>query len=678
MNILLKKIHMENFKIFQSQTIDFSELTKIFAQNYSGKSSIADAFTWVLFGKSSTGNSEGKQFRPRRYDENGVDIDRVLVVVELLLNVDGRDILIRKTQKQNWVRKRGSEVETYEGDSNIYHWNEVEVKETEHKKRVAEIIDEELFKMITNPHAFVGKKQDEQRKFLVEKVAMITDEEVFDTNEKFAELQAMIGNNTLEEIKAINKKALQGYKEQQESIPIRIDEVSKSIVELDFSAKELQLNSLKEQLAEVELKISDTSKSYEEVGKLKTEIAEIKTKISSIEWEEKNKLDTSKKEITNKLDNVNYSISNMVNKQKKYDQDILLSESSIEANEKLLSRLKEDYTTEKNRAMDENSCTCPVCQQEFPEDKKVKMQEDFQSNKDAKLLDINRNGASVNTIIKNEKSRLEELNKQLVEVKSEIERLTPLKETLINELNSKPTEVNLSANKEYQDFKATLSALEFSLSDTLENLKDTDTLKANLNAQKQEIQSQIEIVQGVIASKKTIDDAKDRVVELKEELVQATIQAAKCERILLLLEDFEKAKMDLLSERINSKFKVVKWKLFHTQKNGGVENVCVCMINGSQYGENTTSTTERLMAGLDIVSTLQDIHNTNAPIWIDNAESYNDFNIPKMDCQMVLIKVAEPIYEYMTDANGEKIMGADGKPIIAKVIYDGSLVVEHN
>lgn len=640
MNIILKKIHMENFKIFQNQTIDFSELTKIFAQNYNGKSSIADAFTWVLFGKSSTGNSEGKQFRPRRHDENGIDIDRVLVLVELLISVDGRDILIRKTQKQNWVRKRGSEVETYEGDSNIYHWNEVEVKETEHKKRVAEIIDEELFKMITNPHAFVGKKQDEQRKFLVEKVAMITDEEVFETNEKFTELQAMAGNNTLEEIKAINKKALQGYKDQRESIPIRIDEVSKSIVELDFSAKELQLNSLKEQLAEVELKISDTSKSYEEVGKLKTEIAEIKTKISSIEWEEINKLDTSKKEITNKLDNVNYSISNMVNKQKKYDQDILLSESSIEANEKLLSRLKEDYTTEKNRAMDENSCTCPVCQQEFPEDKKVKMQEDFQSNKDAKLLDINRNGASVKTTIKNEKSRLEEFNKQLVEVKSEIERLAPLKETLINELNSKPTEVNLSANKEYQDFKATLSALEFSLSDTLENLKDTDTLKANLNAQKQEIQSQIEIVQGVIASKKTIDDAKDRVVELKEELVQATIQAAKCERILLLLEDFEKAKMDLLSERINSKFKVVKWKLFHTQKNGGVENVCVCMINGSQYGENTTSTTERLMAGLDIVSTLQDIYNTNAPIWIDNAESYNDFNIPKMDCQLITLNVS--------------------------------------
>jgi hypothetical protein len=100
------------------------------------------------------------------------------------------------------------------------------------------------------------------------------------------------------------------------------------------------------------------------------------------------------------------------------------------------------------------------------------------------------------------------------------------------------------------------------------------------------------------------------------------------------------------------------------------------MIHGSAYGENTTSTTERLMAGLDIINTLQETYETKAPVWIDNAESYNDFNIPKMDCQMILLKVADPIYEYEIGADGKPVIGVDGNPIIEKVLYDGSLKVE--
>ena len=272
MNIILKAIHMENFKIFQDKKIVFSLLTKIFAQNYRGKSSIVDAFFWVLFGKSSTGNSEGKNFHPRR-QVDGVDIDRVPVVVELTLMVDDREIVIRKIQEQKWVRKRGNDFETYEGDGNSYFWNEVEVKETEHKKRVAEIIDEDLFKKITNPHAFVTMKQDEQKKFLTEKVAQITDNDVFSLG-GFDELRTLTEKNTLEEIKAINKKALAGYKDKQDKIPVQIAERSKDIKDVDFAEQELALSSLNEQLEAVETKMQDTGKAFEGVNSLRVEISE--------------------------------------------------------------------------------------------------------------------------------------------------------------------------------------------------------------------------------------------------------------------------------------------------------------------------------------------------------------------------------------------------------------------
>lgn len=641
--IILKSIHLENFKIFKNATFQFSQLTKIFGQNYRGKSSIVDSFFWVLFGKSSTGNSEGKQFQPRRYDENGVPIDHVDVVVELRLEVDGKPITIRKVQKQNWVRKRGAEIETYEGDTNEYFWNEVPVKESEHKKRVAEIIDEEVFKMITNPHAFVSKKQDEQRKFLVEKVAQITDQDVFALDSSFEELRSRMETEgrTIEEIKAINKKALQGYKQLQEQIPVRIDEVSKQIVDLDFAEQELALAAKKQELAEVEGKITDLSKAYEDVNKLKADITVYRSRMTEIENTEKDKLSKQRHELASKLDNITYNKLRKMQEQSNIQSEIKLLTEKISAWETTFETLGKRYAEEKARDFDETQNFCPICGKEFDEDKKAELLAKFEESKKATLHQINLDGKKLKEDIEKNKARLAELEQQLPSLTAEIEKLTEEETAVKAELAAIPAEIDLSGNSEYQDLKSSLTAHEYVLKDTLESLKDTDALKAKLNVQKAEIQSQIEVLQGVIATKQRIEDAKDRIEELREELRQATIKAAECEKLDFTIEQFEKAKMNLLSERINQKFKLVRWLLFRPQKNGGIEQVCIPMIHGSPYGENTTSTTERLMAGLDIINTLQEIYKIKAPIWVDNAESYNDFNIPKMDCQMILLNVSE-------------------------------------
>ena len=129
--------------------------------------------------------------------------------------------------------------------------------------------------------------------------------------------------------------------------------------------------------------------------------------------------------------------------------------------------------------------------------------------------------------------------------------------------------------------------------------------------------------------------------ELNQKLRQATNEVARCEKVLMMLENFEKSRTALLTERVNSHFKLVKWSFERQQKNGGVEQYCSCSINGTEYGDNTTSSTEKLMAGLDIISTLQEIYGVKAPIWIDNKESYNDWNVPQMDNQLVLLTVSD-------------------------------------
>lgn len=641
--IILKSIHLENFKVFKNITFTFSQLTKIFGQNYRGKSSIVDSFFWVLFGKSSTGNSEGKQFVPRRYDKDGVPIDFVDVVVELALEVDGKPVTVRKVQKQNWVRKRGAEVETYEGDTNEYFWNEVPVKESEHKKRVAELVDEEVFRLITNPHAFVSKKQDEQRKFLVEKVAQITDADVFSLDSSFSELRSKMeteGKN-LEEIKAINKKALQSYKQLQETIPVRIDETSKLIIDIDFAEQELALSVLKMQLSEIERKISDTSEAYGEVEEIKTEIAQLRFEMNEIENTEKTMLSKRKQELTSKLDGIAYNLLRKTQQKSTVQSEINLLTEKISAWETAFETLKKRYAEEKSKEFDESQNLCPVCGKEFDEDKKAELIAKFEEDKEAKKLQLNLDGKKIQKDIESSNARLTELEGQLSTLTAEIEKLTADETAVKEELSAIPTEIDLSDNTDYQGYKASILALENALAETQKSLADTDIIKAELTARKADIARQIEEVTKELGKKQSIEDARDRVEELREELRQATAKAAECERLDFIIEKFEKAKMNLLSERINQKFKLVKWQLFRTQKNGGIEQVCIPMVHGSPYGENTTSTTERLMAGLDIINTLQEIYEIKAPIWVDNAESYNDFNIPKLDCQMILLNVSE-------------------------------------
>lgn len=639
MNIILKKIHMENFKIFQNKTIVFSLLTKIFAQNYRGKSSIVDAFFWVLFGKSSTGNSEGKNFHPRR-QVDGVDIDRVPVIVELTLMVDDREIVIRKVQEQKWVRKRGNDFETYEGDGNSYFWNEVEVKESEHKKRVAEIIDEDLFKKITNPHAFATMKQDEQKKFLTEKVAQITDNDVFSLG-GFEELKILTDKNTLEEIKAINKKALAGYKDKQDKIPVQIAERSKDIVDTDFAEQELALSALKEQLSGVESKIQDTSKAYESVNSLKAEIAETKGKLADIERDEKRKIDNALRDANSNIQDMDVLIQRKTSLKERTEKDIILKESYIEGAEKHISSLQDAYKAAKEKEFDADSCTCPTCGQSLPEEGKQKHAAEFEKKKAEDVERLKNQGNAEFTQAKKDKADLAELKVQLSSITAEIEILSKQKAELSEKLAVLPQEVDLSGNKDYQELKANLATLEFSLTETTESLKDTDTLKDSLAEEKKGIQKQIDDVKAVLASKQHIEDAKERVAELHEELKQATIEAARCEKLSMTLENFEKSKTALLTERVNQHFKLVKWSFERQQKNGGVEQYCSCSVNGVEYGDNTVSTAQKLMAGLDVINTLQQIYGVKAPIFIDDKEHYNDKNIPEMGCQLIMLAVSD-------------------------------------
>ena len=259
-------------------------------------------------------------------------------------------------------------------------------------------------------------------------------------------------------------------------------------------------------------------------------------------------------------------------------------------------------------------------------------------------------------------TKIEELKKHEIEVmraKNELEKQTA-------EL---PKEPDMFSNAEYQQKKARYHELEKQIA----NLKETTSVADTYRVERKALEDELDSVKAKIAKASNNVEIEERIGKLEEEQKEVAQKVADQEKMLYLLEQFIKAKMMMISDSINSKFNTVSWKLFETQLNGGLKECCECTVNGVPF--STLNSGHRIVAGLDIIRSLSELYGVNAPIFVDNAESINSFNVPTMDAQMILLRVASPLY---IDEDGYTREIADDEFDKEKhtLIYDGSLKVE--
>lgn len=636
--ITIKSVHAENFKAFKDISLEFGMKSSVNAKNYVGKSSIADLVSWVLFGKSSTGNVEGKQFRPRRYDKNGQNIDHVDVVAEIVLVIDNVETTITKVQKQKWVRHTGDSEKSYEGDKTDYFWDGVPTTATEHKKKVADIMDESIFYMLINPATFPSMPWKKQREYLTEHIANITDADVLNLD-KYAALKEKVGKKSLEEFRKVTKEAIKGYKKKQEEIPIRIDQESNSIQEVDFSLEEARLAELEKKLSETETAIENTATMYEERNKLSMEIAEIKGKMVDLESAEKDRINAMRSKLQDEISAASESFNRARNDMRLIELANEQLANTIKSKNEKIDSIRDKYNAKALEIFDESTLTCPTCGQSFPEEKQQEMRQHFEDEKKNTLKMYLDDAAVLKKDIEDKQAEIDATAENINNLKEEQIKWNGEKTRLMQELDA------IGLDIAYVDIAGwpELNEKYNSLSQELENIdvSDADKLKADLKEKKASIQSEIDSVKSKLALKAVMEQKKQTVENLTQELQDVSQSLAEAENLDMEIESCIREKMDLLSEKINSMFKVVKWKLFDQLKNGGWEEVCVCQINGSDYGDNTTSTTERMMAGMDIIRTLQELNDVRVTIFLDDADLYNDFNIPDMDCQLIKLCVSE-------------------------------------
>lgn len=634
MKAVIKQIVLQNLKGCNNATYTFyGKNVTVCGANGSGKTTIFDAFNWLLFGKDSLDNAK---FEIRPLDKDGKQIDNVEICVVATLGIDGKEVELKKTQKQNWVKKRGTQNPVLQGNVNEYEIDGYPRSAKDYEEYINGIVSDDLFKMLTNPTYFPNMPWKDQRATIMKFASDVSDVELATEDSRFAELLPEIEKApSTDDIKNKYQKSLNELKKKQIELPVRIDEISNSKVDIDVAELELLKNSLNEQIADVKSKIADTDKKFEEYQKLSDGIMELKFAESDLVRKANEELVEKKRTIRSQIDEKNDYLLNISNGIQRNNRDIANYEYDIETGEKVRSRLAEQWKSVNAEVFDESTAICPTCHRELPTEEIESLRSAFAKSKTERLAKIEKEGTEAKQNIENAKAmipKLHECNKDNLANKNKLEKEVASLEKQLSEL---PTSIDVTGTDEYKAIQSQIAEKEKAMS----QMNSADEARKSLNAELEDLQSQlIECEKKMAMSQKNIE-IDERIEELQEEQRITAQKIADVEKMLYLLDEFIKYKLDKISDSINAMFDGISFKLFDIQLNGGVKEVCECTVNGVPYGSLNNG--HRIIAGLQIIKALQKLYGAYLPIFADNAESVNDFNLPDMDCQLIKLKVSD-------------------------------------
>ncbi|WP_239256651.1 AAA family ATPase [Listeria ilorinensis] len=635
--IKLKSLELENFKGIKQLTVNFGpEQTSIFGGNGTGKTTILDAFTWLLFDKDSTNK---KDFAIKTKDTDGKDIPRLDHVVKAVLLVEGEETEITKKLVEKWTRKRGEADQEFSGNTTEYHIDGIKQKASEFKVYVNSLVDEEVFKLITNPLFFNEQYEwKKRREMLVQIAGDISDQDVIESNDKLKELTAVLGkhsvNDKLKQI-AEQKKDL---KKVLDLTPDRISEATlakEDVTGLDPSDISGEIQVIQDQINakqdELQLARNGGMKAnlLKQKANIEAELAAIKSDYQTDLHEQIGKKNKELTEMQNTVANADMEIGRLINESTALEQDIKRMEEQLMA--------KGDEWREVNtQTFDKHRKSCPTCGQTFPANQIEKMIANFKNEKAEKEAAISAAGFK----LKEDVAATEEKRADALKKIEELQGTHGQFDSSIVILKEELAEMRASLEKYAADPVYLEAQKELEM--VMEQMQDENGAST---ARASEIQTEIDQLQREIASlqvdlnKFNINKRQDdRIAELNQQMDDAAEKYNELEQALYLIETFNKSKSSMLEERINSKFKYVNFQLFKQNINGGIEECCETLYNGVPYNSGLNNAA-RINGGLDIINTLSEHLELTAPVFIDNRESVID--LVDTEAQIINLIVSE-------------------------------------
>ena len=593
MQIKIKSLKLENFKGIKDLTIDFKDTTNIYGDNAVGKTTIFDAYSWLLWDKDSLNR---KDFAIKPYDKNGNEVHNLESIVEGNFSFDDTDLSLKKIYKEVWTKKRGSTQAEFTGHTTDYYINSVPVKKKEYTERIASVISEDNFNLLSNPLYFNQiLDKNKRREVILGLIEEVKPEDIIAKNKDLEDLD--LETYTVDELKKIAKDSAKKINKDIESIPARIDELDKSkIHDIDFDALEFRKKTINPAIKDIDEKLADASKMAEGM----TEITE---KIAALQKEKSDITEKYQEELL-KIKNKNNELKIQEEKDKERGlrtrEDIPRIENEIET--------FRDEWQEVHKEQYKGDFKCPTCGQDLLPDQIEKTMANFNKKKSEKLAEIEKYAGQLKLDLQRANETISELSNKKYEYQD-----LPIEPPRLQEIDQEINEVR-SKLKDY----------------SLDNKKYLLEKKDALNADLEEINKKLSL-QG---QNEKIDERIKELEGQEKELAKAYEEQ---QRIIYLCEEYTKVYVGLVSDKINDSFNLVKFKLFENQINGGITETCEVTFDGVPYSDLNNAA--KINAGLDVINSLSDKLDLKVPIFIDNAESVNE--LIKTDTQLIRLVVSK-------------------------------------
>lgn len=656
MNFFLDKLTFVNFKGIRKAEIDFGHVTDLLGKNATGKTTVLDGFTWLLFGKDSAGR---KDFDIKTVDADGDVIARLDHEVEGWFHVDGHALKLRRVYIEKWERPRGAPRAVFTGHTTEFYWNGAPVKDKEYAAKIAAIIPEDVFRLLTNTAYFNSLLWHEQRAALMAIVPPIKDEDIFTlafsiSSADFAPLRTELATGkTLDEIKRETASKKAGIEKAITQIPGRIDEARRALPEAEeyevLEAQPLSLvRNLENELANIDRELQDQSVVEEKLMLAKkaklAELTDLMTQANGIERRVRLALNDKRTDrlVTLSEKKADLRIMREGLRQAIVDRDTF-DKRRIEAKERLVP-LRNLWTAKNAEVLewDPAAFVCPSCHQPLPEAdreaKKAEIEKNFNEERAKALKELDLRGKSGAADVENNRVGMEVQEAKIEKLRLDIDALAEVVANL-EVLDAKAaTEENidllLAADTEYQGVQEMIRLRR-------EEVESTAPLEIQVNRVEKlnrgaEIKGLIKGLTERLATKEARARITTRIMELEKNERDLAEDRMRLDGVEYAIAEFNRAKMQLVENTLNAMFGAVKFKLFDRKINGAVDETCVCLVKGVPYP--SANTAGKVQAGLDIINVFSKFYNIYAPIWIDNRESVID--LPVTESQLICLKVS--------------------------------------
>lgn len=617
-NIRLAELHLSNFKGVKSFTLETGgESAKVYGDNATGKTTLFDAFMWLLFDKDSQNK---KDFEIKTLSKDNKAVSGVDHEVSAVLLIDGKSVELKKVYSEKWTKKRGSAKQVFSGHTTDYYVNGVPVKKKEFTEKVNDIISEDIFKLITSPSYFNEQmKWQDRLNVLMEIGGTVTDDDVIKQDSSLSKLQSILGEKSLDEQKRILTEKRKKITKLLEQYPVRIDEINRSIddvSDLDHEQLKEELKALESSLMALEekarsIKADAGADRKKRMLQLEGDLQQIKNGHDSQRFEVINKEKEAYYKAKNDLSQIQNDLSNLI--MKKEHLTSFLSQIDKERVE-----LREEWSKKNEETFEDHQTDCPTCGQALPEEKIQAAIEKFNLQKSASLERIVDKGKQLGFEYDNKQNELYEVDEKIQLLIMKEKFTTAAVEKLKEDMEQ--AEASIAPITNNPTYQAKIEEIEKIKSEIQSDEQETSGTVQAINEQIKEKQQEMTLIRNDLSRIDQSQKALNRIEELKEEERKMADEYNEVEQQTFLIEEFIRTKMNLMEERINSKFKFARFKLFEEQVNGSLTETCETLYEGVPYSKGLNNAA-RINVGLDIINTLNEHYGISAPIFVDNSEA---------------------------------------------------------